>query len=110
LVTTATLSAPRASAKPGSDENHVRAFQRFNNFLGILERRFPPDLRICACAEPFGQLRAQLQFHRGLAKFQRLQIRIGGNKLHTFHFGADHAVHGVASAPAHTDHLELCGL
>ena len=77
------------------------------NFFGVFERGFAADFGIRARAETFGELRAELQFHGRLREFQRLQVRVGGDELDAFDFGADHAVDGVASAAAHTDHFNL---
>ena len=100
-------AAAGAAAETGGDEHHVRAVERFENFLGVFERSFAADLGIGARAQSFGQLRAELQFHRRLRKFQRLQIGIGGDEFDAFDFGADHAVDGVRSAAAHADHFNL---
>jgi hypothetical protein len=41
-----------------------------------------------------------------LRQLQRLHIGVGGDKLHAFHVGLDHAVDGVAAAAAHADYLD----
>src|SRR5580704_5779863 len=45
-------AAARATAETCGDENHVRAFECFNNFFGVFERRLATDLGIGARAEP----------------------------------------------------------
>ena len=98
-------AAAGASAETGSDENHVGAFESFDDFLGVFQRGFAADFGIGAGAKSFGQLRAQLQFHRSLRKLQRLQVGIGGDEFHAFHLGADHAIDGVAPAATHANHF-----
>ena len=100
-------AAAGAAAEAGGDENHVRAFERFENFLGVFERGLAADLGIGARAQSLGELRAELQFHRRLRQLQRLQIGVGGDEFDAFHLGADHAVDGVATAAAHADHFDL---
>src|SRR5208337_3453446 len=100
----------RASAKAGGDEDHVRAFEGFNNFFRIFERRLPANLRVRAGAKTLGEFRAELQFDGGLGEFEGLQVGVRRDELHAFHFGADHAVHGIAAAAAHTNHFQLGGL
>src|SRR5271170_2806755 len=88
----------------------VRAIESFENFFRVLERGFAADLGIGAGAESFSELRAQLQFYGRLRKFQRLQIGVGRDEFHAFHFRADHAVDGVGTAAAHTDDLYFCSV
>src|SRR5579871_826774 len=97
-----------ASAEAGRDENHVRAFERLDNFVGIFERGFAANLRICSRAETFCQLRAELQLHRCLAQLQRLQIGVRRDKFDALDFGANHAVDGIASPAANADYFDLC--
>ncbi len=103
-------AAAGASAEAGGDENHVRAFERFNNFVSVFEGSFAADLGIRARAEPFGEFRAELQLHGSLRELERLQVGIGRDEFDAFDFGADHAVNCVASAAAHADDFNLRGL
>src|SRR5271156_134485 len=103
-------AAAGAAAQTGGDEYHVRAIESFENFFRVLERGFAADLGIGAGAESFSELRAQLQFYGRLRKFQRLQIGVGRDEFHAFHFRADHAVDGVGTAAAHTDDLYFCSV
>ena len=59
-------SAAGAASQSGSDENHVRAVERFQDFFGVLQRSFAADLRISARSQSFRQLGAELQFYRRL--------------------------------------------
>src|SRR6266851_3249726 len=67
------VTTARAAAEPGGDENHVRAFESFNNFFGVFERRLAAHLGVGAGAEPFRELCSELKFHRRLRQFQGLQ-------------------------------------
>ena len=53
-----------AAAEAGGHEDHVRAVERFDQLVGVLEGRLPADVRIGAGAEALGQLRADLQLVR----------------------------------------------
>ena len=57
-------ASSRAAAKARGDKDHVRAFERFNDLVGIFERGFATDFRIRARAESVGELHAQLNLHR----------------------------------------------
>ncbi len=100
-------AASGAAAEAGGDENHVRAVERFENFLGVLKRGLAADFGICSRAQSFCKFCAQLQFHRRLRKLERLQIRVGRDEFHAFHLGANHAVDGVTTAAPHTDYFYL---
>ena len=65
-----------------------------------------PTSGIRARAQSLRQFCAQLQLHRRLRKLQRLQVGVGGDELHAFDLGADHAVDGVRSAASHADHFD----
>ena len=99
-------AAAGATAEPGRDKHHVRAVQRLENFLRVLERGLAADLGVRARAQPFRQLRAQLQLHWRLRKLQRLQVGIGGDEFDALDLRADHAVDGVRSAASHADHFD----
>ena len=47
-----------ASAQAGGDKNHVGAFQRLDDLVGILQRALAADFRIGARAQSVGQLHA----------------------------------------------------
>ena len=53
-----------AAAQTGGDKHHVRAFERFDNLVGVLERRFAADFRAGARAQAIGELDAKLNLHR----------------------------------------------
>src|SRR6185437_2221656 len=95
-----------ASAESASDEHHVRAIERFEDFVRVLESRFTPHLGIRAGAEALGELRAELQFQRRLRKLERLQVGIAGDEFHALNLRANHAIDGVATSAAHTDDFD----
>ena len=103
-------AAAGASAEAGGDENHVGAFQGFDDFLGIFQRGLAAGFGVGAGAQALGEFRAELQLGGRLRKPQRLQVGVGGDKFHALDLGADHAVDGVATAAAHADDLDLRGL
>ena len=82
LVTTATVSAPSlagergddrrgagagAAAEAGGDEDHVGAFERLDDLVGVFERGLAADFGIGAGAEAVGELGAELDLHRAPA-------------------------------------------
>ena len=77
-------ASPRPTAQSDGDEDHVGAFQGFENLFCVLERGVAPDFRVCACAQPFRQPRAKLQFYRRLRPFQRLEVRVRHKELNAF--------------------------
>ena len=54
------------------DEDHVGAFQGFNDFIGILQSSFASDLWIRTRAQAIGQLDTELQLYRRARHAQRL--------------------------------------
>ena len=121
LVTTAMVSAPSslarlamtgaapgagAAAEAGRDEHHVGAVERFDQLVGVFERRLAADVRVGAGAEPLGQLAADLDLVRRGVEFQRLQVRVGDDELDAVEAGLHHAVDGVAAAAADADDLD----
>ena len=96
----------RASAKSGGDENHVRAFQRFNDFVGVFERSLAADFRIRARAEAIRQLHAELNLGGRARHAQRLQVGVGHDELDVLHARVDHAIDGVVAPAAHADDLD----
>ena len=109
-ATTGARAAAGAAAEARGQKNHVRAFEGFDDFVGIFERRLAANLGIRARAEPLGELPADLQLDGRLGKLERLQVGVRGDELDPFDLGADHAVDGVASSAAHADHFDLRAL
>ena len=121
LVTTAIVSAPElagqagdhrcgagagTASKTGRDEHHVGARERLNEAVGVLERSFPPDVRVGACAEPFRQLAADLNLDRRGVHVQRLHVGVGDDELDSFQSDSHHPVDRVAAATADAHHLD----
>jgi hypothetical protein len=98
---------PGATAETGGHEHHVRALQRFDDLVGVLQRGPAADLGISACAEAVRQLHAELDLHRRLGSLQRLEIGVGDDELHALQVRLDHAIDRVAAAAAHADDLDL---
>ena len=96
-----------AAAEAGGDEDHVGAFQRLDDLVGVFQRGLAADLGIGAGAEAVGELDAELDAHRGARHLQRLQVGVGDHELDAFQVSVDHAVDGVAAAAAHADDLDL---
>jgi hypothetical protein len=91
---------PGASAEAGGHEHHVRALQRLDDLVGILQRGAASDLGISARTQAIRQLHAELDLHRRLATLQRLQIGVGDDELHAFQVRLNHAIDRVAAAAA----------
>ena len=102
--------AARAPAEAGRDEDHVRAFERLDNAVRILERRLAANLGIGAGTQALGELRAELELGGSLAEFERLQVGIGGDEFDALDLRADHAVHGIAAATADTNNFNFRAL
>ncbi len=96
-----------AASESGGHEDHVGAFERLQQFFRVLERRLSTNIRIRARAEPLGEFRPQLNFHRGARAAQRLQIGVGHQEIDAFDVGFDHAIDGVAAAAADADDFDL---
>lgn len=103
-------SAACSAAESCGDEDHVGTFERLDDLLRVFESGFATDLGIGAGAKSLGQFGADLQLHGRLRQFKRLLIGIGGDEFDALHLGADHAVHGVASATPNADDLDLRAL
>src|SRR5882724_9772226 len=101
-------TGPGASAETRGDENHVRAFERLNNFVGVFERGLAADLGIGAGAKAFGEFCAELKFHGRLRKFERLKVSVRRDEFHALDLGSNHAIDGVAAASADADYFDLC--
>ena len=96
-----------AAAEAGGDEDHVGAFERLDDLVGIFERGLAADFGIGAGAQAVGELHAELDLHGRARHAQRLQVGVGDDEFDALHAGIDHAVDGVVAASAHADDLDL---
>ena len=95
-----------ATAHAGGDEQHVRAFDHFDDAVAIFHRGLTAHFRIGARAQALGDVAADLQTDFHLGMFQRLRVGVDANEIHAFDPGLDHVRDGVAAAAAHADHLD----
>src|SRR6185437_17068472 len=92
-----------AAALPGGDEHHVRPAQGgLDAVVGILGG-LAADLGVGAGAEPLGALTADVDLDRRVRHLHLLLVGVHGDELDPADAGVDHAVHGVAAAPADAD-------
>ncbi len=96
-----------AAAETRGDEDHVGAFESFDDLVGIFERGFAADFGIRARAQTIRQFHTQLEFHGRMRHAKRLQIRVGNDEFDALDAGIDHAVNSVAAAATHSDHFDL---
>ena len=61
-------AAAGAAAETGGDENHVRAVERFENFLGVFERGLAADFGIRARAQALSSASRPTAISRAPAK------------------------------------------
>src|SRR5439155_8574945 len=88
------------------DEHHVRAFQRFENFLGVFERGLTADLWIRARAQTLREFCANLYLDGSARLFERLNVCIRDQEFDAVQTGRDHAVDSVRSTAAYTDNFD----
>jgi hypothetical protein len=95
-----------AAALAGGDEDHVGALERLLQLVAALLRGGVTDCRVRACAEPAGDLRADVDLHVGVAHQQRLRVGVHGDELDAAEARVDHAVDRVRTAAADADDLD----
>ena len=76
-----------AAAEAGGDEDHVRAFEGFDDLVGVFERGAAADVGIGAGAEAGGELDAELELDGSLRELERLHVGVGGDELDAFDAG-----------------------
>ena len=96
-----------AAAHAGGDEGHLRPLQGVGDLVLALLGGALAHLRVGAGAPALGELGADLHLLGGLAVQQGLLVGVHGDELHALQPGGHHAVHGVAAAAAHADHLDI---
>src|SRR6266536_1584184 len=97
-----------AAAESGGYEDHIRAFESLDDFVGILERSLAADFGVRARAEAVGEFHAELDLDGGTRHPQRLQVGVGHDELDVLHAGVDHAVDGVVAPTTDTDDFDAC--
>ena len=88
-----------AAAHAGGEEDHVGAFERLEDLLGVLQGGLAADVGVGAGAEAVGEHAADLQLDRRAALGERLRVGVGGDELDAAELSVDHAVHRVAPPP-----------
>src|SRR5262249_52235880 len=83
-----------------------RSFQHLNDLVRIFQGRLPPNFRIRAGPETFGQSATKLNLRGGARALERLQIRVSHHKLNALDPRVDHSVNSVAATAAHTNDLD----
>ena len=103
-------SSPRActAAHTGSDKDHIRAAQSFDNLIAALHRRLLADLGTCTRSKSARALPADLNTHCSLRLQESLCIRIDRNEFNALQTGVNHIIYRITAAAAHTDNDDLC--
>ncbi len=99
-----------ASAEAGGDEDHVGAFEGFDDLVGVFEGGAAADVGVGAGAQAAGELDAELELDGGVRDLERLHVGVSGDELHAFDPGCDHAIDGVVAAAAYADDLDASAL
>jgi hypothetical protein len=97
----------RTASEAGRNEDHVGAFERFDDLVGIFKSGFAADFGIGSSAEAVRQLHAELQLDRGMRHAEGLQISVGDDEFDALHSGIDHAVDGVAATTTYADDFDF---
>ena len=100
-------SGAGAASKSGGYEDHVSAFQGFDDLVGIFEGGLAADFGIGARTQAVGELDAELNFYCGVRHAQCLQVGVSYDKFDAFHAGIDHPVYRVVAAATHPDDLDF---
>src|SRR5215471_13082128 len=95
----------RAAAHSGCDEQHVRAFDEFNDAIAIFHRGLSSDLRVRSGAQSFRDVASDLQTHFHFRVLDRLRIGIDASELDTFDARRQHMRDSIATAAADPDHF-----
>jgi hypothetical protein len=84
----------------------IGALQHLFDLVAVLFRRLLADLGIRSGAEPARQLATEIQLHVRVTHQECLRVGVDRDELDALQPGIDHAVDGVAAAPAHADDLD----
>src|SRR5579859_4952592 len=96
-----------ATSHASRDENHVGAFERLVDLLGILLSSFASNTRITTCTETTSELVADTDAVWRLCEQQGLSIGIDRDKLNPYHTGQNHPIYRVTPSTPYTDHTDL---
>jgi hypothetical protein len=91
------------AAHSGSDEAHVRAFERIDDLFDRLLSRGAADLRPRSRPEALGNLQAKLDAAISGRVVERLRIGVGDDEIDALHVGPHHVSDGVAACATDTD-------
>ncbi len=95
-----------ATAHSSSYKKHFgRVFQHTFNVFIIFTCRLFAHFGHVPGASAFGERNTQLNFYRHRAVFHSLRIGIANDEVNTCNPFFIHVVDGIATAPAHSDHL-----
>ena len=94
-----------AAAHTSGDEHQVRPFQGRGNFFAAFFGSTTSHLRNSACTQTLCQLFADLNLNLCVCLAQSLTVCIDGDKINSAQSGIHHAVDGIVSAAAASDHL-----
>ena len=96
-----------AAAHSRRDKDHISPLQQRADLLNGFFRRTRADRRVCACAEALRDLLADHKLIGCLRLAERLTVSIHGYEADPLDVCGDHAVHGIVSAAADTDNLDI---
>jgi hypothetical protein len=124
-VTTATVNAPSSleilamngaapvpvpAAHAGRDKYHITAFDRFTDLRFSFFCGFASEFRIAAGAQTFRRIFTQYDLIFTRRVFHDLYIGVADIERYTLHTTCDHAVNGIRSAAADSEHFNVCDL
>src|SRR5208283_230464 len=95
-----------ASAHPRGDEQHVAPFDELDDAVTVLHGGLASDFRIGPCAQPLGDVAADLQRRAHLGVLERLRVGIDADEIHALEARLHHVRDRVAAAAAHAQHLD----
>ena len=90
----------------GGHKRRVRAFERFDDLLGVFQRRPTAHVRICPRTQPTVSRTPSCSLIGARGQFQRLYVGVRGNELNAFEARLDHAIDSVTTSAAHTNYLD----
>jgi len=95
-----------ASAEASGDEDHVGAFEGFDDLVGVFKGGAAAYVWVGSGTEAGGEAHAELELDGSLRKLEGLNVGVGGDEFDALDFGLDHAVDSVAAAAANADDFD----